>query len=195
MIAPPDADWIPALEHWCAGSITVVSRRPLTGGYASAGVLRIDLEDVAGQSVAVVLKRANEVEIAAMRALAAVSGVERPRMIASGRDEVGVWLLIPLYPGTALRGDDDVPANVWATLARDARIAAALALLPKTLVHGDAHRGNVLRCPDGGKILDWGNAKLAPPGLDLAVLRAQGAGDSACYEAGFADGHADADRV
>jgi len=129
----------------------------LTGGYASAGVLRIDLEDVAGQSVAVVLKRANEVEIAAMRALAAVSGVERPRMIASGRDEVGVWLLIPLYPGTALRGDDDVPANVWATLARD--------------------------------------AKLAPPGLDLAVLRAQGAGDSACYEAGFADGHADADRV
>jgi hypothetical protein len=53
----------------------------------------------------------------------------------------------------------------------DPAITAALARLPRTLVHGDAHRGNVL----GDTLIDWGNARVAPAALDLATLRAQGA--------------------
>jgi Phosphotransferase enzyme family len=52
----------------------------------------------------------------------------------------------------------------------DPRILHALATLPRTLCHGDPHRGNIL----GGTLIDWGNARVAPAGLDLAVLRAQG---------------------
>lgn len=53
----------------------------------------------------------------------------------------------------------------------DPRILRALATLPRTLCHGDPHRGNIL----GDTLIDWGNARVAPAGLDLAVLRAQGA--------------------
>lgn len=59
----------------------------------------------------------------------------------------------------------------------DPRILRALAVLPRTLVHGDPHRGNIL----GDTLIDWGNARVAPAGLDLAVLRAQGAVVPALY--------------
>ncbi len=59
----------------------------------------------------------------------------------------------------------------------DPRIRRALATLPRTLCHGDAHRGNVL----GDVLIDWGNARVAPAGLDLAVLCAQGAEVPARY--------------
>ena len=52
----------------------------------------------------------------------------------------------------------------------DPAITDALARLPRTVVHGDAHRGNVL----GDTLIDWGNARVAPAALDLATLRAQG---------------------
>ncbi len=54
-------------------------------------------------------------------------------------------------------------------------IAAALARMPRTLVHGDAHRGNVLGRGDGAVLIDWGNARVAPAAVDLATLRAVGA--------------------
>jgi len=198
-------------------------------------------------------------EIAAMRALAVVAGVDRPRMIASGRDHLGDWLLTPYYSGIPLDIGAQMPTAVWATLARvhrhwlrrrprgipvvdarwwqtlcerrilpalagaarrspdkvfssaaevvtelarEARMIGALALLPKTLVHGDVHRGNILRDPDpdpdpdsdDATILDWGNAKVAPAGLDLAVLRAQGAAQSPCYRAHLAEGRGQGDR-
>ncbi len=57
------------------------------------------------------------------------------------------------------------------------RILRALATLPRTLCHGDPHRGNVL----GATLIDWGNARVAHAGLDLAVLRAQGADVPARY--------------
>jgi hypothetical protein len=57
----------------------------------------------------------------------------------------------------------------------DPAITAALARMPRTLVHGDAHRGNVLGRGDGAVLIDWGNARVAPAALDLATLRAQGA--------------------
>ena len=53
----------------------------------------------------------------------------------------------------------------------DPAITGALAGLPRTLVHGDPHRGNIL----GDTLIDWGNARVAPAALDEAVLRAQGA--------------------
>ncbi len=65
--------------------------------------------------------------------------------------------------------------------AGDERVLGALAVLPRTLVHGDAHRGNILRTPDGAVLIDWGNARVAPAGQDLAVLRAQGADDESRY--------------
>ncbi|MFC4946377.1 phosphotransferase [Pseudonocardia sp. GCM10023141] len=68
----------------------------------------------------------------------------------------------------------------------DPRIVAALALLARTLVHGDPHRGNILGDADSGVLIDWGNARVAAPGLDLAVLRAQGAPAPATYTELFA---------
>jgi aminoglycoside phosphotransferase (APT) family kinase protein len=70
--------------------------------------------------------------------------------------------------------------EAWAT---DARLRAALAVLPRTLTHGDAHRGNVLLDPDGAVLIDWGNARVAPAGLDVATLAAQGAAAPPAYDA------------
>jgi aminoglycoside phosphotransferase (APT) family kinase protein len=58
--------------------------------------------------------------------------------------------------------------------AEDARMAAALRLLPVTLVHGDMHRGNILTAAGQTTVIDWGNARIAPGGLDVAVLGEQG---------------------
>ncbi|GAY12285.1 phosphotransferase [Pseudonocardia sp. N23] len=54
--------------------------------------------------------------------------------------------------------------------ADDPRALHAATATPRTLTHGDPHRGNVV----GGRLIDWGNARVAPAGFDLAVLRAQG---------------------
>jgi hypothetical protein len=70
-------------------------------------------------------------------------------------------------------------AGLVAEWATDPRIRAALALLPRTLCHGDPHRGNIL----GTALVDWGNARMAPAGLDLAVLEAQGESDQSGYRA------------
>ncbi|MEJ8278328.1 aminoglycoside phosphotransferase family protein [Pseudonocardia spirodelae] len=56
--------------------------------------------------------------------------------------------------------------------AGDERVRTALRALPRTLCHGDAHRGNVLTGPAGAVLLDWGNARVAPGTLDVVVLSA-----------------------
>ena len=75
--------------------------------------------------------------------------------------------------GLARTGEREFADAERALLAwrADPAITTALARLPRTLVHGDAHRGNVL----GDTLIDWGNARVAPAALDLATLRAQGA--------------------
>ncbi|WP_214369593.1 aminoglycoside phosphotransferase family protein [Pseudonocardia sp. H11422] len=240
---PPDTAWLPAVARWCGGLATVRGRAPLAGGYVSDTVARVDL-DVAGGPATVVVKRASAGEVAAMRALAVVRGLDRPRMLATGRDEHGDWLVLPFYDGTPLAEGPDVPDDVWTALARvhahwlgkrprglpvvdavwwrslcverirpavqgasertgdpvfadaaaalttwaaDPRVLAAIGVLPRTVVHGDAHRGNVLLGSEGATLIDWGNAKAAPAGLDLAVLRAQGATDLAPYRRAFAE--------
>ncbi|MDN5747812.1 MAG: aminoglycoside phosphotransferase family protein [Pseudonocardia sp.] len=229
-----DDPWLAAAGRALGGQARVVARAPLSGGYASAAVERVDL-DVGGRPVAVVVKQAPAGEVAAMRARAVVRGIGPPRLLAVAGDR----LVTTHHPGVALEpGADVVPDGVWDTLGRvhahwrgrrprgvpvvdqafwrglcgrtlvavrgaaartgdpvfeiaeravtawreDPRIARALAVLPRTLAHGDPHRGNVVVGPDGAALIDWGNARVAPAGLDLAVLRAQGASPSPAYE-------------
>ena len=81
--------------------------------------------------------------------------------------------LVAVRGGLARTGEQEFAAAEQALLAwrADPVITGCLARLPRTLVHGDAHRGNVL----GNTLIDWGNARVAPAALDLATLRAQGA--------------------
>jgi hypothetical protein len=81
--------------------------------------------------------------------------------------------LVAVRGGLARTGEREFAAAEQALLAwrTDPVITDCLARLPRTLVHGDAHRGNVL----GDTLIDWGNARVAPAALDLATLRAQGA--------------------
>jgi aminoglycoside phosphotransferase (APT) family kinase protein len=232
---PPDAAWLRAAARWAGAPVAVADRAPLAGGYVAAAIERVVLDSGA----AVVVKRTHAREVAAMRAIAVVPGVDRPRLLAAGRDVHGSWLVMPFYAGPALDGTGEVPDAVWATLRRvhahwqgrrprgvpvvdarwwrdviathtlpavrgardrtgdarfaevaelleawsvDARLRAALALLPHTLTHGDVHRGNVLLDPDGAVLIDWGNARVAPAGADHATVVAQGASAPAVGE-------------
>ncbi|MGQ0576351.1 MAG: phosphotransferase [Pseudonocardia sp.] len=232
---PADDRWLPVLARRLGRPVAVTGRCALSGGY-HGGVERVDLDG----APPVVVKRTTAAEVAALRALAVVRGVERPALLAAGADWVVTWH----YGGPALAEGPDVPVEVWTALARvhahwlgrrprglpvtdgawwrglcldrirphlqagadratdpvfatgaaaltgwaeDRRMHAALALLPRTLTHGDAHRGNVLCTPAGPALIDWGNARVAPPGFDLAVLRAQGATDLQPYRAVFAE--------
>lgn len=94
--------------------------------------------------------------------------------------------LVALRGGAERTGEPayERAAGLVAGWADDPRIGAALTLLPRTLCHGDPHRGNIL----GGvgtnwALIDWGNARMAPAGLDLAVLEAQGPCDDSAYRA------------
>jgi len=58
-----------------------------------------------------------------------------------------------------------------APAGQEPAILAALEVLPVTLTHGDVHPWNIVRLPgEGAVLIDWGNALLAPPMLDLANL-------------------------
>lgn len=55
--------------------------------------------------------------------------------------------------------------------SEDPVIWTAFAALPLTLTHGDVHPWNIVRLPgERAVLIDWGNARLAPPMLDLANL-------------------------
>ena len=58
--------------------------------------------------------------------------------------------------------------------------------LPRTLTHGDMHPANILTRADGSPvIIDWGNACLAPPMLDLANIIELGSPAWATYVAAY----------
>ena len=83
-------------------------------------------------------------------------------------------VLVALRGAERRTGSDEHRAAVTAveSWAGDDRITRALAALPRTLCHGDAHRGNVLLAGDGPVLIDWGNARVAPGRLDVTVLAA-----------------------
>jgi hypothetical protein len=95
------------------------------------------------------------------------------------------FVLVAVRGGLARTGDARF-ADTAEALRRwrdDPVVARTLAALPATLVHGDPHRGNLLVGPAGGALIDWGNARIAPAGLDLAVLDAQDAPVPPAYTA------------
>ena len=99
---PPDDAWLPVLGRRARRTPAVLDREPLGGGYASAAVQRVDLDD--GRSV--VLKAAQAGEVAALRAIGVVPGVDRPRMLASGPG----WGALEHYPGTPAAPGRPVPS-------------------------------------------------------------------------------------
>ncbi len=56
-------------------------------------------------------------------------------------------------------------------LGRSEALAAWTDALPRSLTHGDMHPGNIVLRRDGSPVvIDWGNACVAPPMLDLANI-------------------------
>ena len=54
--------------------------------------------------------------------------------------------------------------------ARSPAAAALLAGLPRTLLHGDVHPGNVIAAAGRATLIDWGSSRAGPAALDLANL-------------------------
>lgn len=76
-MTPADDAWLRPLARRRRRDLAVRARTPLTGGYASGGAERIDLDD----GTAVVLKHTGAAETAALRAVAVVNGpVRLPRI-------------------------------------------------------------------------------------------------------------------
>lgn len=180
-----------------SGDLAAIHTTELTGGYAPATVYRHDLTfrltEAGEATVCVVQKRTSAYEVRVMRAVAAVPGLRAvPPLIDEDTAPDACWFVIPFYDGRELTWEDEVPSLVVESLARlhahfgshagelDWLVRSAgqwetlfrvLAALPVTLVHGDMHPGNVMLAMDGRVgLLDWGNARLAPPMLDLANL-------------------------
>ena len=77
-----------------------------------------------------------------------------------------------LLPQWNTYADSEVAAEVrtWLTqLSEESVVDDALLRLPRTLLHGDVHGGNVIVSETGESVLiDWANARLGPPLVDLA---------------------------
>lgn len=82
------------------------------------------------------------------------------------------WAARCRHAAERLRAAGHDGADLVARWADDERARTALRALPRTLCHGDAHRGNVLVGPSGAMLLDWGNARAAAGSLDTVVLTA-----------------------
>jgi aminoglycoside phosphotransferase (APT) family kinase protein len=199
--------WLRPVGRRLGGTAEIVARTPLAGGYASSAervdllvageVVPVVVKPAAAVEVAalravavvegarvprllhpdpLVMTWVEPAEPDLPGALATLHRVHehwsrnRPRGIPVV--DAPWWQALCARTAVSLRGNgfaaDEVEA--WAT---DERIRRALAVLPKTLCHGDPHRGNLL----GDTVIDWGNARVAPAGLDLAVVRAQGGPD------------------
>ena len=68
-------------------------------------------------------------------------------------------------------------------LAEDDRVAEVLARLPRTLLHGDVHTGNILVPAASGEatLIDWGSARTGPAMLDLANVTSVGSDEFTAY--------------
>jgi hypothetical protein len=105
-------------------------------------------------------------------------------------------VLIAVRGGAERTGEPEyrAAAGVLEGWRVDPAIVGALAALPRTLTHSDAHRGNVLVDADGPVLIDWGNARVAPAGVDVAVPVEEGECSSEAYDRMFAQLTGGADR-
>ena len=62
----------------------------------------------------------------------------------------------------------DRARSVLERMADDRRIAEVLEVLPRSLLHGDVHLGNILVADGESVLVDWGSARVGSPMLDLA---------------------------
>lgn len=103
---------------------------------------------------------------------AALDGIVRVTA-AWFRDDLCAGYVVPGIATVAARAPDPSldRAVAWVTeLARQPSVAAALGRLPRTLVHGDCHPGNILVSGRDATLLDWANARCGPATLDLANI-------------------------
>ena len=101
-----------------------------------------------------------------------------PRLLALGLPDWRAAALLASLRGLCARPavQRALPADVRSGIARllgslPERLDALRACgLPDTLVHGDLHQGNVIASADGPVLLDWGDAGVGMPLLDLPAL-------------------------
>lgn len=149
---------------------------------ADAGLVQPDeVDDAERTGLAALLGRLQADTLPALDRLAAAGTADRsPAALAAELRRIlddGVTPgLLSVPERAALRAA--VPA-VTADLDRFAELAGRV--LPAVLGHGDLHVWNVLRSPDGpGRVLiDWTDASVGPPGLDLVALHDREAGQAA----------------
>lgn len=105
-------------------------------------------------------------------------------------------ILIAVRGGAERTGEPEyrAAADVLDGWRADPAIVGALAVLPRTLTHSDVHRGNVLVDADGPVLIDWGNARIAPGGVDVAVPVEEGDCSPEVYDRMFAQLTGGADR-
>lgn len=78
----------------------------------------------------------------------------------------------------------DRARSVLERMADDGRIGEVLEVLPRSLLHGDVHLGNILVADGEGVLVDWGSARVGSPMLDLAnVARMDSPGFTAYSDA------------
>ncbi|WP_195909130.1 aminoglycoside phosphotransferase family protein [Microlunatus sp. Gsoil 973] len=87
--------------------------RPLAGGVASPSVVRADWS---GRDV--VVKRTSPAELAVLRLFADLDEPMLPRLLASGVDGGGPWIVIPFHDGRAVDLMGEPPAEVHHRMGR-----------------------------------------------------------------------------
>jgi aminoglycoside phosphotransferase (APT) family kinase protein len=203
---------------------TILAREPVVGGQSSLVKEKLRIiatEDGIDREQTVLLKRTVPAEVVALRAANLVPGASAiPRLIQSGRDSHGDWIVIPFYTGNPAPTETSIPDNVMDSLAAlhahylnsappgplpirdgawwEARcvqprlrqlarpslqpiieaianwsghrlIVEALTDLPRTVLHGDVHRNNVVVDGRIGRLIDWGGASYGIPAIDVVT--------------------------
>jgi aminoglycoside phosphotransferase (APT) family kinase protein len=96
-----------------AGLAGLSNPRPLTGGVASPSVVRADWS---GQDV--VVKRTSRSELAVLQLFADLDEPMLPRLLASGVDDAGPWIVTVFHPGRPVDLMGELPAEAHRCMGR-----------------------------------------------------------------------------
>ncbi|WP_433291047.1 phosphotransferase [Actinoplanes sp. CA-030573] len=89
--------------------------------------------------------------------------------LAAGRASLAAgraWAGGP-YAAAARRLLREHASLIASRLAELDRLGRIIADAPTVVTHGEPHPGNILRTPDGPRLIDWDTVRLAPPERDL----------------------------